>query len=324
MSVQLFSNHVEEELKKLSFNSSPAALYEPIRYFLGLGGKRLRPVLVLFGCDLFGGDVKKALKAAAGYEVFHNFTLLHDDIMDNAPLRRMKETVHSKWNINTAILSGDAMFVKAMELVAQTDDKVVRNVLELFCATALQVCEGQQADMDFESSSEVTIDDYLDMIEKKTAVLLAACLKTGAVIAGASQADASHLYEFGKNTGIAFQLRDDLLDLYGSNEKFGKVKGGDILSNKKTFLLLKAKELASPEQKEKLDKLYSRDATVQPEYKVKVVSAIFDALGIRQQTEKKMNDYYEAAQKHISMIDVPQSRKQSLIAFTGELMVREV
>ena len=234
-----FKQQVDAEIARFVLNTTPRDLYEPITYMLSLDAKRMRPVLLLCGCEMFDGDLHKAMKPALGFEVFHNFTLLHDDIMDNAPLRRSMQTVHEKWNVNVAILSGDTMFVKACQLVMQVDDAVVRPVMELFHQTAIEVCEGQQLDMDFEKIRDVSIAGYIHMITNKTAVLLGASLKTGALIAGASDDDANHVYEFGKNIGIAFQLKDDILDVFGDDKKFGKLKGGDIVANKKNFPALK-------------------------------------------------------------------------------------
>jgi len=230
-----FQSIIEEEIKKISLGSSPRELYEPIRYMLALGGKRLRPSLLLMSTELFGGNTKDAISPALGIEVFHNFTLLHDDIMDKAPLRRSQETVHKKWNPDIAILSGDTMFVKSCELMMKVDDGILRKVMTLFYETATEVCEGQQLDMNFESRSSVTIDEYIHMISLKTAMLLGCSMKTGAWIANANEADANHLYDFGKNIGIAFQLHDDILDVYGDELKFGKQVGGDIIANKKLF-----------------------------------------------------------------------------------------
>ena len=228
---------IEKELQQIQFPDRPKNLYEPIRYMLAVGGKRARPVLVLMGCEVFNGNRTEAIPAALAIEVFHNFTLLHDDIMDNAPLRRSKPTVHNKWNNSIAILSGDAMFVKACELMMQVNDKQIRTVMDIFLRTSTEVCEGQQMDMSFEKEKNVSITDYLKMIELKTAVLLGCSLQIGAIIGGADEIQSKHLYEFGKNIGIAFQLQDDLLDVFGDAEKFGKQTGGDIISNKKTFLI---------------------------------------------------------------------------------------
>ncbi|MBP7245354.1 MAG: polyprenyl synthetase family protein, partial [Bacteroidia bacterium] len=239
-SVEQLQKEVEFQLSQLDFPQQPESLYDPLRYMLSLGGKRIRPVLVLLANDLFSGKRENAMPAALAVEVFHNFTLLHDDIMDRAPLRRGKPTVHQKWNSNIAILSGDAMFVKSCQLITQTPISAMPAVMNLFLKTALEVCEGQQYDMDFESRNDIEIEEYLEMIKLKTAVLVGACLGIGAQIAGAKEEEVKHIYDFGVNLGIAFQLQDDILDVYGNEQKFGKQVGGDIIANKKTFLLLSA------------------------------------------------------------------------------------
>ena len=235
-----FRELVESELAKLKLDGRPARLYEPIRYMLSLGGKRLRPVLLLMTNELFNGRIEEVINPALGIEVFHNFTLLHDDIMDKAPLRRSMETVHSKWNSDIAILSGDTMFVQSCMLMMKTNMDCMEDIMQVFFKTAIEVCEGQQSDMDFESMNDVSIDDYLHMISQKTAALIACSAFIGARCAGAEKKDADLMYDFGKNLGLAFQLHDDILDVYGEKDKFGKQVGGDIISNKKTFLLLSA------------------------------------------------------------------------------------
>jgi geranylgeranyl diphosphate synthase, type II len=312
---------VLDGIQQLSFPNEPAALYDPLRYILSLGGKRMRPVLTLMGCDVFAGDVKAALPAALGVEVFHNFTLMHDDIMDNAPLRRSKPTVHTKWNSNIAILSGDAMFVESCRLVMQSPDAAVRQVMEVFTKTALEVCEGQQYDMDFESMSEVSIDQYIDMIRLKTAVLLGGSLKMGAIIAGANESDANHLYDFGVNLGVAFQLQDDILDVFGDADKFGKQVGGDILSNKKTFLLLTALNTAQGTTKDSL--LQWINTTDQPQQKVIAVTEIYNSLNVREVAEGKMNELYDIALSHLDSIPVDDANKQPLKDLAASLMVRQ-
>jgi geranylgeranyl diphosphate synthase type II len=312
---------VLDGIQQLSFPNEPAALYDPLRYILSLGGKRMRPVLTLMGCDVFAGDVKAALPAALGVEVFHNFTLMHDDIMDNAPLRRSKPTVHTKWNSNIAILSGDAMFVESCRLVMQSPDAAVRQVMEVFTKTALEVCEGQQYDMDFESMSEVSIDQYIDMIRLKTAVLLGGSLKMGAIIAGANESDANHLYDFGVNLGVAFQLQDDILDVFGDADKFGKQVGGDILSNKKTFLLLTALNTAQGSTKDSL--LQWIKSSDQPQEKVIAVTEIYNSLNVRDVAEKKMNELYDVALSHLDSIPVDDANKQPLKDLAASLMVRQ-
>ncbi len=314
---------IEKELQQLNFPTQPKDLYEPIRYMLSVGGKRMRPVLVMMGCELFNNDLHQALPPALGIEVFHNFTLLHDDIMDNAPLRRTKPTVHNKWNSNIAILSGDVMFVKACQLMMKVNEKNIQSVMDIFLRTATEVCEGQQMDMDFEQSTDVSIADYLKMIELKTAVLLGCSLQIGAIVGGADQSQAKDLYEFGKNIGIAFQLQDDLLDVYGDAEKFGKQTGGDIIANKKTFLLLKAKELANSEQLSVLNQWIKTTDEEQEQQKIKTIKALFDVLEIRKYAEQEMESHYNNAIKHLNALDISSAKKASLEKFSEQLMVRE-
>ena len=248
---------IEEEIQQVSSQNSPESLYDPITYIMGLKGKRMRPILLLMAHQLFDKDLTRAISPALAIEVFHNFTLLHDDIMDNAPLRRGNPTVHKKWNNNVAILSGDTMIVRAYQLMADVDSSIVKEVLNVFSKAAIQVCEGQQWDMDFETQDDVSLSDYMKMIEFKTAVLLAASLQIGGIISGGNKIQQEHLYEFGKNIGIAFQLKDDLLDAFGSTETFGKQEGGDIMENKKTFLYLKALQLADDVVKKQLQDYYT-------------------------------------------------------------------
>lgn len=313
---------ISKAVDALKFPDSPAELYEPISYILDLGGKRLRPSLLLMACDLFGGDVDKAIEPALAIEVFHNFTLMHDDIMDKAPLRRGKKTVHEKWNANVAILSGDAMMVEANKLMMRVDDAILRRVMDVFNETATGVCEGQQIDMSFEQRNNVLIDEYLDMIRLKTAVLLGGTLKIGAIIGGASLNDAQLLYSFGVNLGIAFQLQDDILDVYGDPEKFGKQVGGDILSNKKTYLLIKALELARDEQADNLNSWLNLEQFDAAE-KVLAVTAIYNQLDIRQYAEYAMQTYAEKAFDALDQINLSEDRRQYLRQFADSLLVRE-
>lgn len=323
--IKQFQQQIEEELARTCINGHPDELYAPIRYTLSLGGKRLRPLLVLLGNQLFNGNTAKAIGPALGVEVFHNFTLLHDDIMDNAPLRRNKETVHKKWNNNIAILSGDTMFVLSQQLVMRAEDDVLRNVLHLFNKTAIEVCEGQQLDMNFERTDKVSILQYLHMIKLKTAVLLACSLKTGAYTAHASEEQAQLLYEFGKHMGIAFQLQDDILDVYGNPDKFGKQVGGDIIANKKTFLLLKALELAklNPYKSEELNLwLMSKEEDVK--HKVEAVTAIYNFLGIREIANREMHLQFEKGLACLDKIEGNTEIKELLRTFTTDLLYREV
>src|SRR6201986_3919590 len=270
---------ISTEVNQLTSPTSPAKLEEPIKYILSLGGKRMRPALLLMACDLFGGDVNKAISPALAIEVFHNFTLMHDHIMDNAPLRRGKTTVHERWNKNVAILSGDVMLIEGYKLMMQVDDRLLRPILDIFNETAVGVCEGQQIDMEFETRNDVDIDEYITMIRLKTAVVLGGALKIGALIGGADTKNAGLLHTFGEQLGVAFQLQDDILDVYGNPEKFGKQVGGDIIANKKTYLLLKALELADETQSTELKKWLT--TTSNDQKKVSAVTAIYDELQVR-------------------------------------------
>lgn len=300
----------------------PRALYAPLAYCLKNGGKRMRPVMTLLGCGLFSGDIEKALSPAIGLELFHNFTLMHDDIMDNAPLRRGLPAVHKKWNISTAILSGDVMFALAYKYMMDVPDEKLRRVLDLFNKTVIEVCEGQQYDMNFETDGQVGESDYLEMIRLKTAVLPAACLKTGAIIAGASEEDAEKLYCFGEFIGLAFQLRDDWLDVYGEEAVFGKKSGGDIVANKKTWMTIKAYELADDKQKELLQKAFgSKDFN--PDEKVRQVKEIYHRLGIKDLALQQMEQYYLRAFRSLDSIPVPVDRKEGLTVFAKSLFDRK-
>lgn len=314
---------VEARIAQLKLNTEPAELYDPIAYTMALGGKRMRPILTLLGCELFGGKAEDALSAAVGIEVFHNFTLLHDDIMDDAPLRRNEPTVHARWNSNIALLSGDVMFVIANQLMLESDQRTWPQILPVFHQTSIEVCEGQQMDMNFETATNVSIADYMTMIGYKTSVLLAASLKIGAYIGGADEANAGHAYLFGKHLGLAFQLQDDLLDVYGDPDKFGKQVGGDILSNKKTFLLLNALRLAEGESAAELNQWLSNNSSDKAE-KVAAVTRIYDGLGIRQLTMQEMDRHYQKAMEQLDAIPVPEANKNGLRAIAEMLMVREV
>jgi geranylgeranyl diphosphate synthase type II len=313
---------VNQALDSLSLDKEPKELYAPIKYTLDIGGKRIRPALLLLANDLFGGTDDKAINSALAIEVFHNFTLVHDDIMDDAPLRRGKDTVYKKWNTNIAILSGDVMLVQAIQLLSKNNHAHLHDVLNIFNTTAIQVCEGQQMDMNFETSSSVAIDDYLKMIELKTAVLVAASLKIGAILGQASSDSSHHIYEFGKNLGIAFQLMDDILDLYGNPEKVGKRVGGDVIANKKTYLLLKAQELATGKTKKDLDFCLTSSALTS-EQKVEKVTAIFNELNIKKLANEEMNLFYNTAISHLDSIDALDEKKQVFETFAKNLMNRE-
>ena len=309
---------IDKEIDNLHYPKSPNLLYDPIKYIMGMQCKRMRPVLVLMSYQLFEDDFEKAIPAALAIELFHNFTLLHDDIMDNAPIRRGRPTVHNKWNRNTAILSGDVMMIRAYQLLEKLEHNKLGKVLKVFNKTAVEVCEGQQLDMNFETQENVNLASYLKMIEYKTAVLLAASLQIGAIIADANKDQQNQLYQFGINIGIAFQLKDDLLDAFGTSENFGKQIGGDILAKKKTFLYLKALDLADEMTKAKLNTLYSNNK--KSKEKVKTVIKIYTELNIRNYTIDLMKSYYTKAMKHLHTID--SSKKDSLILFADKLMER--
>lgn len=319
--IQDLQVRIEDAFSRIEFPANPADLYNPIIYTLGLGGKRLRPLLALASCQMFGGEIDDAMHPAIGIELFHNFTLLHDDIMDAAPLRRGKETVYKKWNPNVAILAGDTMFAIANKYMLRTRPEAISQVVELFNQTAIEVCEGQQYDMDYENSEHVSIDEYIEMIRLKTAVLLAASLKTGAIIAGASTADCDNIYQFGINIGLAFQLKDDLLDVYGIQEKFGKVSGGDIIAGKKTYLYLKALATAGP-QTAYFRSLYTSHDIDSIEKVVKV-KEIFNSLNIEQHTRKRIDEYYQKALTDLSRISLSVEAMESLKEYTAGLMERE-
>jgi len=313
---------ISNEVEKLTFPNYPAELYEPIKYILSLGGKRMRPALLLMACDFFGGDVNKAISPALAIEVFHNFTLMHDDIMDNAPLRRGKTTVHERWNDNVGILSGDVMLIEGYKLMMNVDEHLLRPILNIFNETAVGVCEGQQLDMEFETRNNVDIDEYINMIRLKTAVVLGGALKIGALIGGAKKKDADLLHTFGEQLGIAFQLQDDILDVYGNPEKFGKQVGGDIMSNKKTYLLLKAFEQAASSQKTELNNWLISSKT-DPKEKVAAVTELYNQLQVRRYAEEAMQAYADKAFAALDAINQPEGRKQYLRAFADGLMVRE-
>jgi len=311
-----FISHLEDQ----KLIKEPKSLYAPIDYILNLGGKRLRPVLTLIACELFGVDYRKALPTAMAVEVFHNFSLVHDDIMDDAPLRRGQLTVHEKWNVNTGILSGDAMLINSYEYFEGYEANILKQLFLVFNKTAIEVCVGQQYDMDFESRTDVVISEYLKMIEYKTSVLIGAALKMGAIVAGASEKDQDHLYEFGKNLGIAFQLQDDFLDAFGDPESFGKQVGGDIIENKKTFLYLKALELGSGrDQKKLLD--YFDNQPQDPSEKVEAVKKMFKRIGSDRATMAEIEKYTHKAFASLSKIDASENGKR-LLRQLGENLMR--
>jgi len=318
--LSVYQNLIESELEKINFPTTPNRLYDPLTYFLKIGGKRMRPVLTLMGCELFDPDIKKAKNAALTIELFHNFSLIHDDIMDEAPLRRGHATVHTKWDNNVAILSGDVLLVKAYDYLSSYESALFKTLFKMFNTTAVQVCEGQQFDMDFEHQNQVDINDYIQMISYKTAVLLGCSLEMGACIGGASENDRLELYQFGLNLGIAFQLQDDILDVYADQSKFGKQVGGDILANKKTYLLLKAIEDANSDQKKRIDKLLGE---TNPVLKVEGVKKIYNELNIQEKATNTMNEFYGIAMKNLASISVDDTKKAPLKTLSQFLMSRE-
>ncbi len=313
---------VNKKIVSNTYSKYPQELYDPLDYIMSLGGKRMRPVLVLLAHHLYSDKHEEALDAALAVETFHNFSLIHDDIMDDAPIRRGKPTVHEKWNHNTAILSGDVMLVKAYELLANYPSEILPSLIKLFNKTATEVCEGQQIDMMFEKQVDVTEDEYLKMIELKTAVLLACSLEMGALIAGAPKAEAEHLYEFGRLMGIAFQLQDDYLDVYANPEKFGKQVGGDIIANKKTFLWIEAHRLANSEQLKVL-KHWESISVFKAEEKVAAITAIYNELEIPKLTQEIINDYANKAFEILANIKANEKVKALLVKLSEDLLVRE-
>lgn len=314
---------ISDYFSELHLNKEPKNLYEPIEYILHLGGKRMRPILTLMATEVFDVDCKKALAAATAIEVFHNFSLVHDDIMDDAPLRRGNETVHEKWDINTGILSGDAMLILAYQHFEEYEPKIFRDLAKLFSKTALEVCEGQQYDVDFETRDDVTIPEYLKMIEYKTAVLVGAAMKMGAIVAETSEENANLIYDFGLNLGIAFQLQDDYLDAFGDPETFGKQVGGDIIENKKTYLYLKAMEFSKADEKEQLMHLFS----IQPNDnsdKIESVKAIFNQTKASEATQKAIQEYTFKAFETLEKMDISNDKKVMLRTFGENLMNRNV
>ena len=321
--IEVYQKQFLAYLENYQTTREPKNLYEPIEYILNLGGKRLRPVLTLMIADCFEGDVNNALNAALAVEVFHNFSLVHDDIMDAAPLRRGHQTVHEKWDLNTGILSGDAMLIMAYQLFENYPPEVFQKLAILFSKTALEVCEGQQYDIDFETRHEVSIEEYLKMIEYKTAVLVGAAMKMGAIIANASTEDQNRCYEFGKNLGIAFQLQDDYLDAFGNPETFGKQVGGDIIENKKTYLYLKALEFSSESDQLRLKHLFSSDES-NSEAKIEIVKQIFTTSGSAEATKKAITSYTKKAFEVLQTLTITDKNKQILQDFGTQLMTRDV
>lgn len=321
-SVEELQQLFEKELQAQHFNHEPANLYEPFGYILGLSGKRMRPVMLMLSCEMFGADAQKALPQAIAIELFHNFTLIHDDIMDRAPLRRGMPAVHEKFNQTVAILAGDAMLVYAYQYLAQTEPALIGKLISIFNECAIKVCEGQQMDMNFETAMDVSVEDYLRMIELKTATLIAASLQIGALVGGSSDADGHQLYEFGKELGIAFQLKDDWLDAFGDAHKTGKQPGGDIIQNKKTFLLLAAMNLADASTKSQLQALLSPKEN-SGEEKVDRVLEIFHRLNLDRITKEHSDKHYTRALAHLEKIEAIKAGKKGLINIAASLMLRE-
>ena len=314
---------VNDLIANLSYDRKPESIYAPIKYVLSIGGKRIRPVLMLLSYNLYKDNPESILMQACALETYHNYTLLHDDLMDNADVRRGMPTVHRKWDANTAILSGDSMLVLAYQRMAQCAPSKLKPVLDLFTETALEIGEGQQYDMDFERRTDVTEAEYIEMIRLKTSVLLACAMKTGAILADAPAADADRLYQFGEQIGLAFQLQDDLLDVYGDPAVFGKAIGGDIVSNKKTYMLINAYQLAGPSQRSELMRWITAVDFDRAE-KVAAVTRIYDELGIRGLCEARINQYFDRASEYLAAVGVDDARKEQLRRFAQEMMHREV
>lgn len=313
---------VNDYLVQLPYDRRPASLYEPIRYVLSMGGKRIRPVLMLLSYNLFKEDLETILMPACALETYHNYTLLHDDLMDNADLRRGHETVHKKWNANTAILSGDSMLVLAYQRMQQCSSDKMAEVLALFTETALEIGEGQEYDMAFEHRDDVSEEEYIEMIRLKTSVLLACALKIGAILAGASKEDADNLYRFGEQIGLAFQLQDDFLDVYGDTRVFGKAIGGDITSNKKTFMLINALNHANDEQRRQLESWIGATEFDRDE-KVAAVTRLYNEIGIDRMAQDKIAYYFEQSRKYLQAVSVDESRKAELAAYAQRMMNRQ-
>ena len=315
-------NKVNEALDNLAYDRKPFTLYEPIKYVLAIGGKRVRPVLMLLAYNLYKDDPLRIMTQAIGLETYHNFTLLHDDLMDNADMRRGHATVHKKWDANRAILSGDTMLLQAFERIEACEVDKVKDVFSTFLITTYEIGEGQQFDVEFETRNDVKEEDYIEMIRLKTSVLLACAVKIGAILADASKEDQENLYKFGEKIGLAFQLQDDLLDVYGDPKVFGKNIGGDITSNKKTYMLINALNRANDAQRKELQKWIDAKEFDRQE-KVAAVTRIYDEIGIRQLCEQKMDDYYNEALKYLAKVNVSEERKTELKAYAAEMMKRQ-
>ena len=318
----LILDKINAYIDALPFDRKPQSLYEPIRYVLSIGGKRIRPTLALLAYNLFKNDPESILASACGLETYHNYTLLHDDLMDNAALRRGKPTVHKRWDANTAILSGDSMLVLAYQLVAKCNAQKLKPVMELFTETALEIGEGQQYDMDFEHRNDVTEDEYIEMIRLKTSVLLACAVKMGAILADAPAKDADLLYKFGEQIGLAFQLQDDFLDVYGDSEVFGKAIGGDIVSNKKTYMLINAFNKANDEQRKELQQWVNQQHG-DPQKKITAITKLYNDMQIDKMAERRIEHYFECGKRYLDEVNVPAERKVNLINYALKMMNRK-
>ena len=312
---------VNEFIDNMSWARKPYSLYEPIKYVLAIGGKRIRPTLMLLAYNMYKDNPESILETAVALETYHNYTLLHDDLMDQAPLRRGHQTVHTKWDANTAILSGDSMLVLAFKMMAQTDKEYLQPVIDLFTETALEIGEGQQYDMEFENRTDVTEDEYIEMIRLKTSVLLACAMKIGAILGGASDEDAENLYKVGEQIGLAFQLQDDYLDVYGDPETFGKRIGGDILSNKKTYMLINA--LAKSDSAQCKQLLRWIDVRDKEDEKIAAVTQLYNDIGVDKMAEAKINYYFEQGMKYLDKVGVSEERKEELKHYIAKMMKRD-
>ena len=315
--LQLINRSIDE----MPYNRQPASLYEPIRYILSLGGKRIRPTLMMLAYNLYQEDPASILPQACGLETYHNFTLLHDDLMDHADMRRGNPTVHVKWDANTAILSGDTMLLMAFKLMMQCPQEYLHAVLDVFTETTLEIDEGQQYDISFETRDDVREEEYIEMIRLKTSVLLACALKIGAILGGASASDAENLYKFGEQIGLAFQLQDDFLDVYGDPKVFGKAIGGDILCNKKTFMLINAFNKADEAQRKELEK-WVNAVNPDPQQKIVAVTTLYNNIGVNRLAEERIRYYFDESRKYLAAVQVPEESKQELKAYTDKMMKR--
>ncbi|MBR6885337.1 MAG: polyprenyl synthetase family protein [Prevotella sp.] len=315
--LQLINRYIDE----MPYNRQPASLYEPIRYILSLGGKRIRPTLMMLAYNLYQEDPESILPQACALETYHNFTLLHDDLMDHADMRRGNPTVHVKWDANTAILSGDTMLLMAFKLMMQCPQEYLHAVLDVFTETTLEIDEGQQYDISFETRDDVREEEYIEMIRLKTSVLLACALKIGAILGGASASDAENLYKFGEQIGLAFQLQDDFLDVYGDPKVFGKAIGGDILCNKKTFMLINAFNKADEAQRKELEK-WVNAVNPDPQQKIVAVTTLYNNIGVNRLAEERIRYYFDESRKYLAAVQVPEESKQELKAYTDKMMKR--